>query len=102
MTNKSRTSSREDVLNMIRATPNITATAIQIEVGISRRQTFKVLSSLTDEGLISWTIMPPEPGVSRCPRRGYFIARRHDVKIPAVWDVLAYFFGRIAAEPIVA
>jgi hypothetical protein len=102
MTNKSTSHSREEVLDAIRRAPGITADLIQMEVGIKSRQVFKILLALTDEGLIGWTVLPSEPGVRRSPRRGYFIAQRRYVKIPAAWDVLAHFFGRIAAEPAIA
>lgn len=105
MTNKFTSSSREDVLDAITAAPGITADQIQTEVELGRRQVFKILSALTDEGLINWTTLPSEVGVRRSPRRGYFITSRHrstiPEPIPAPWDVLAYFFGRTVAAPAI-
>jgi predicted ArsR family transcriptional regulator len=101
MTNECRSDSRNEVLQMIRTSQGITANRIREAVGLSNRQVLAILSGLTADGVISWRMLRPEAGVSRSPRRSYFIADRHNATIPAAWDVLAYFFGRIAAEPAI-
>jgi len=101
MTNECRSDSRNEVLQMIRTSQGITAGQIQEAVGLSNRQVLKILSVLTDEGVIRWKMLRPQAGLRRSPRRSYFITTKHDTTIPAAWDVLAHFFGRIAAEPAI-
>jgi predicted ArsR family transcriptional regulator len=101
MTNECRSDSRNEVLQMVRTSQGITAGQIQEAVGLSNRQVLKILSDLTDEGVINWKMLRPKGGISRSPRRSYFITARHNTTIPAAWDVLAHFFGRIAAEPAI-
>jgi predicted ArsR family transcriptional regulator len=101
MKNECRSDSRNEVLQMVRTSHGITAGQIQEAVDLSNRQVLKILSDLTDEGVINWKMLRPKGGISRSPRRSYFITARHDTTIPAAWDVLAYFFGRIAAEPAI-
>lgn len=101
MTNQFTSNSREEVLETIRRTPNITAGAIAKEVGLSSGRVLTILSDLRESGLIDWRMLPPEAGVSRSPRRGYFTEGMSAGGIPAAWDVLAHFFGRIAV-PVAA
>lgn len=102
MSNQHTSNSREEVLNTIQRMPNITMGQIQKEVGLSSSRTCKILAMLTDSGLVQWKLLPPESGVRNNPRRGYFIGEPTAPGIPAAWDVLAHFFGRIAAEPVAA
>ena len=99
MTNQYTSNSREEVLEAIRVTPNMTMGEIQKEVGLSSSRTCKLLAVLVDEGIVEWKLLPPERGVRNNPRRGYFIGEQRVAGIPAVWDVLAHFFGCIAPEP---
>jgi predicted ArsR family transcriptional regulator len=101
MTNECRSDSRNEVLQMVRTNRGITAGQIQEAVGLSNRQVLKILSDLTDEGLVRWRMLRPQSGVSRSPRRNYFIKEQQAPTIPAAWDVLEHFFGRIAAEPAI-
>jgi hypothetical protein len=101
MSNQFTSCSRDEVLEVIRTTPNLTMGEIQKEVGLSGSRTCKILAGLTDSGLVQWKLLPPERGVRNNPRRGYFIGEYQASKIPAAWDVLAHFFGRIA-EPVAA
>lgn len=95
-TKQSTVCSRDEVLASVRATPNITAGEVAREVRLSTSRVLKILVDLTDEGLVDWKILPAEGGAWRSPRRGYFAGQRQEQKIPAAWDVLAHFFGRIA------
>jgi predicted ArsR family transcriptional regulator len=94
--------SRQEVLDTIQCTPNITAGEIAKEVGLSSGRVLSILSDLKEQGRIDWKMLPPEQGIRNNPRRGYFVGEYQGSAIPKAWDVLAHFFGRIAAEPAVA
>jgi hypothetical protein len=89
------------VLDAIRRRPNITANEIAGVIGLSYRRAVEIVVALADDDLIGWKMLPPEKGVSRCPRRAYFIGASQNGGIPEMWTVMAHFFG-ITAEPAAA
>lgn len=52
LTNKLSNKSESDVLDLLLITPNLTASSIANEIGITDRAVRKIISSLTGKGLV--------------------------------------------------
>ncbi|MGZ4872758.1 MAG: winged helix-turn-helix domain-containing protein [Candidatus Angelobacter sp.] len=98
MKNKFSPQSREAVLETIKARPNISAKQIAEAVGLSYRSVAMIVAVLADEGVVGWVDLLPSREARQGHCRGYYVG---SMGIPAAWDVLAHFFGRIA-EPAAA
>ena len=109
MTNKRKTEDREKVLEAIKKRPYVTAARLSEVTGISVHAVVRHVTYLAVNEVIHSMSIEPKPGARQSHGIGYrfgthpdIVAARESAKrIPAAWDVLAHFFGRIAAEPAI-
>ena len=99
--------SRELVIEAIRKRPEVTADRIASMTGLSVNAVRCQISKLLDNDTIHEVKQSQNPGRLRIPTKGYRYgknpvqAEAPEELAPARWDVLDYFFGRIA-EPAAA
>jgi predicted ArsR family transcriptional regulator len=102
--------SRELVLKAIRKHPEATVNKIAYVTGLSGTAVRKHAARLMLDELIHEVKLDSKSGARNLPANGYRFgkdldaeaARERAKRAPKQWDVLAYFFGRIAAEPAAA
>lgn len=94
--------SRELVIEAIRKHPEVTADRIASMTGLSVNAVRLQIANLVDDDKIHEVKQVQNRGRLRIPMKGYRYGKNpaheaaQDGLVPARWDVIDYFFGRIA------